>query len=164
MIFCFLFPNYFGNKPNPVHGLYLSTIKITHQNNSTATDIQLKVFTNDLQDVIHNFAPEEFKASDEKQFFYIHQKQIEQYFAQHLICQFNSQNIPIGQASYELKNDVYLVNFILETPKEWKTISIKANYFMELFPMQSNIIHIENGKEKRFGKLSKNSENLKFSF
>lgn len=171
LIFCFLLPNHFGNNANLAHGLYLSTIKITHQNNNpeksgqaTNTDIQLKVFTNDLQDVIHNFAPKQFKASDEKQFFYIHQKQIEQYFSQHLICQINAQNIPIGKATYELKNDVYLINFILTTPKEWKTISIKADYFMELFPTQSNIIHIENGSEKRFGKMSKNADSFELNF
>ncbi|HHH49655.1 MAG TPA: hypothetical protein ENK52_01605 [Saprospiraceae bacterium] len=142
----------------------MSTIKITHQNNKLITDIQLKVFTNDLQDAIHNFAPDEYQPTDTKQFFPVHQKLIEQYFAQHLICQFNAQKIPLSNCTYELRNDVFLINFILETPRAWKKVNIKADYFMELFPSQSNIIHIENGNEKRFGKMTIQASSFNVNF
>jgi hypothetical protein len=63
-----------------------------------------------------------------------------------------------------LHHDVYLLEFIMDCEKVWNNLEIKADYFMELFPTQSNIIQIEYKNEKRFHRLLKDESVFKTKF
>ena len=145
------------------HAIYIGVIDIYHQATKNQTTITIKVFQDDLKDAIKNAAPSKRLATDSL-FFEMHFNNIESYFQQHFQSYINEQLLVLKLKKGERKNDVFWLNFKAKCPEEWQNIKIKANFFMELFPTQSNMLYIQEGEQKRFGRLTKSRESQSFEF
>lgn len=152
----------FHGKSNDSHAIYIGVVQISHVQNRPTAHILIKIFQDDLQDALrHAFG---LKIEKEIDFCVQHRQEIEQYFQRHLKGTINEKKMTLNFEKGEKQNNVYLLNFEIECPETWKSLAIKADFFMELFPAQSNILQVENGLEKRFGRLKKEEEEIRFDF
>lgn len=86
------------------------------------------------------------------------QYEIETYFSSHLSYSINNKSTSLALSHCELNGDAVWFHFEIECPDQWNKVNVKADFLMELFPTQSNIITIYHGEEKRFLRIT--SSNL----
>ena len=169
-ILCYLLsvPPFFGSAENgnivPEHAIYIAVIELSHQPNHDKAELQVKAFTDDLQDVLKNKFRRGFVLADEltqgDDF-----KKTEAYFENHL--KFVINGLP---GSYKLnkitrENDSHWLYFTLNAPRNWQKLEIKADFLMELFPQQSNIFQLKEGEKRLFYRLTidQKSQTITFS-
>jgi len=165
-----LVATFFGGRAIDRHAIYISTIKIHHEEASGTTSIQLKIFSDDLQnDIKHKFSLGELpKKSTLCEFE--KNEWIQQYFAQHLMFWVDDRLLPLQLSDCRIINDVHLISFFIHSPTFWKTLRIKADYLMELYPTQSNVLQLYYTKKtiqtphSYFGRMTNGKEYLEFSF
>ena len=135
------------------HAIYLSILEIEHAASTNTAEVRIKVFTDDMQDALRNFNAT-FVPTNEDEFCQTSPLILSDYFDQHLNIRIN--NIP-GELRFidcQQANDVYWLNFQINCPTTWEQLIIKADFLMELFPSQSNIIHLTNEEKKHFFRLT----------
>jgi len=131
------------------HALYIGVVKINCTEKSNEVFVQ--VFKDDLQDAIRQHEPA-FKAAEDLLFCEQNQEAISHYFNLHLQCHFDDQPAPLRWQKASLVNDSYLFHFQIQTPEQWQKIAVTADFFMELFPSQSNVIQVKKGEVQRYGR------------
>jgi len=142
------------------HAIYISVIKIQHEEGANSADINMRVFNDDLKSILRNKFG--YEAITEKETFCSdYGTYIQRYFEKRFICTINGEVVNFQLSNCERLPEVYQLAFKMDCPKDWKTAEIEADYFMELFPNQSNVLHLENGTIKRFGRTTKGNEVLK---
>ncbi|MEM1124565.1 MAG: DUF6702 family protein [Bacteroidota bacterium] len=145
------------------HGIYISVIKIQHVENESSATVQMRVFADDLKDALRNEFGYE-AVMEQPTFCQDYQQYIHGYFEKGFICTINNAPVAYQLADCARVEDVYQLIFTMDCPTEWTTAKIEAPFFMELFPSQSNIVHLENGTTKRFGRAIKGDELLRIRF
>lgn len=145
------------------HAIYLSTSKMILDENQKEIEIQVKVFSDDLQTaLVHYFNEKEIYAIAD-----IGTKnlpQIKTYFQQHLKLNKINSNIKWAMNLEELNADyqesIYLLTAIYKDHgdeiKNAPVLEIQADYLMEVFPTQSNVIHLIHKGQDFFLRLKKN--------
>jgi len=165
------FLNYSGKSENGAielvknysHAIYISVVEIEHKDLGNNAKIMIKVFTDDFKDAIMNASKKRIdfskgnKCSDNKSV-------IEEYFNKHFKTTINDKLLSISFNSCELNGDSVWLYFDMDCPANWKDISVTADFLMELFPKQSNIVSIYHGNDKRFLRLTLNSITQKVTF
>ncbi len=136
------------------HAVYISVVEITEER------VQVKVFTDDLQNAIRNYDSNYRQVSD-GQFCSENRLLIQRYFQSHLTIKINGQPIVLRYTSASKEGDSYWVSFDMPQMGIWQSIEVTDKHFMELFPTQANIIKIMAGKQ-RFCKLTVNKPDCKF--
>jgi len=147
----------------PIIAIYISVVKVKHEEAQPTATIQMRVFADDLKSILRNKFG--YEAISEKETFcsdYGHY--INRYFKKQLTFIINKEIPTIKLINCERTEEVYQLAFIMDCPTNWDSAQIKANYFMELFPKQSNVFHIEDADIKRFGRATKGNELLKMRF
>ena len=145
------------------HAIYISVIKIQHEKGAETADIHMRVFTDDLKSVLRNKFG--YEAITEKETFCRdYAAYIDRYFKKRFICEVNKEVLDFQLSNCEKAAEVYELIFTMDCPTDWNTAQIEANYFMELFPKQSNVLHLQDGDTKRFGRTTKGNEILKLRF
>ncbi len=147
------------NPTEPDHAIYLSLIEIEQQDGKT--EMVVKVFADDLQDAIRNMDGS-LEIESETLFVQNNYDLVSSYFANHLQLTNTRDSIGYKLTEGELVGDSYQVKFIFEMP--WQKLSIKANYFMELFPTQQNIVIVTSNGLKRSCRLNLQESGCKVSF
>jgi len=109
------------------HAIYISVLEIDDQR------LHVKVFTDNLEDAIRNDA-----------------NSIEGYFQKRIRLQINEQNIPFSLDEVVEEGDSYWISFRVETPGHWHSFYLEADYFMELFPDQINVVKVLYEKTQFF--------------
>ena len=139
------------------HAIYISVTKINHAADQPTATMNMRVFSDDLKSVLRNKYG--FEAiSDKATFCEDYETQMNQYFAKNLICHINQEEVSYYLSKCERLEEVFQLEFTMTCPQKWKTLKIDAPYFMELFPKQSNIVHIESGTKKRMGRTTKGNQ------
>ncbi|MFK7981817.1 MAG: DUF6702 family protein [Saprospiraceae bacterium] len=145
------------------HAIYISVIKIQHEKGAETADLYMRVFTDDLKSVLQNKFG--YEAIREKETFCSdYENYINRYFKKGFICEVNKKALDFQLSNCEKAAEVYELTFEMNCPINWNTAEIEANYFMELFPKQSNVLHLQDGDTKRFGRTTKGNELLKIRF
>ncbi len=160
--------NYSGKSENgPVknfsHAIYISVVEIEHKDLGNNAKIMIKVFTDDFKDAILNAFEKQIDLSDKKSCS-DNKSVIEGYFDKHFKAAINGKPLSISLTSCELNGDSVWLYFDMDCPANWKDISVTADFLMELFPKQSNIVSIYHGNDKRFLRLTLNSITQKVTF
>jgi len=135
--------------PDMDHALYLSLVEVDHKNSGKTAVVKIKVFADDMEDAIMNASkkridflkPTNCESS---------KSEVEAYFANHFGYSINGNWIPLTLTNCEPTGDAIWFYFTIDCPDKWTTVTVKADFLMELFPTQSNIITIYHGEEKRF--------------
>lgn len=145
------------------HALYLSTSKMVLDENQKEIEIQIKVFSDDLQTaLIHH--------SNEKKIDAIadigtkNLPQIKSYFQKHLKLNKINSNLKwamnLEEISADYQESIYLLTAIYkdhsDETKNALVFEIQADYLMEIFPTQSNVIHLSYKEQDFFLRLKKN--------
>ncbi len=149
------------------HALYIGVIQIEHQEDTALSTMDIKVFSDDLQNALKNEfdwkqLPKVSVACD------AHTNAIEQYFQNHLTISINKEPISITLQDCTNNTEVYILSYTLSTPKKWETLTLKADFLMELFPTQTNVLQVQyqSAKSKTmqpfFGKMVKRQYQLEF--
>lgn len=132
-----------GNIPQPMpdHAFYIAVIEIQHDTHSGHADLTVKVFSDDMQDALRNTwqGKEPFET---KQACTDYAEHLAAYFATHMSLQINGDPTPFHLNACEEVGDTYQLAFTLDCPEEWNALSITADFLMELFPTQSQMVHI----------------------
>lgn len=137
------------------HAIYLSVIDIKVDSANQVADVSVKVFTDDLQDAVRNFGAS-VQASEE-QFPAANVEIITKYFQEHLRISVNQELRPLTYVSARKENDAYFIDFAISIDVELKSVEVLADYFMELFPTQSNVVKMDMNSEKSFARLTKDN-------
>ena len=138
------------------HAIYVSVLEVEQGS------IMVKVFANDLEDAIFNYAQQRLSlvsgdCSKGKALF-------TSYFRDHLVIKIDGKEQKYSYQSCEV-NDISLwLTFEFSSPAVWKEVEITADYLIELFPTQSNVVSISYQTEKRMFRLTKGAitETIKF--
>ena len=145
------------------HALYISVVKIEHKTGAATAKIHMRVFTDDLKSVLRNKFG--YEAIREKETFCTdYENYINRYFEKQFICSINDGQTSFKLADCERTDEVYQLTFEMDCPETWTTAQINAGFFMELFPKQSNVLNVEDGTTKRFGRATKGNKILKIRF
>lgn len=153
----------FPKESGPSHALYLGTIQLKHEAGEDHAHMHIKVFSDDLQSAIRN-ASADFQIGPLSNLFEKNEALIKAYFRQHTNIIINGQLTTPTLSKWDQQNDVHLLTFELSCPTQWQEVEFKANFFMELFPTQSNVVSIMNGEHRQFARLNKQKSNCQAKF
>lgn len=150
------------------HAIYLSTLTLSDEipGATPGTPIlTVRVFSDDLRDAIRNAFPDQQSVSEET-LCAQHRDQVNAYFSKHLILKTEtrqatqSTHSSLSASSEEMQisliltemsreSDVITVSWFASLPKGCKTLTIKADYLMELFPTQTQMVTVKlNGSQQ----------------
>lgn len=146
------------------HAIYIGVVQVEHRQGEKTAQIKVKVFEDDLRDAVRAAFPDEYRPGPIADFCTTHRVQIERYFRQHLQCRINNKPAGLQFISGRLEQDVYLLQFSFSCPEQWESSSIQADFFMELFPTQSNVLHLQHRQEKRFTRLTRQQPGVTYEW
>jgi len=150
-------------KPVDDHALYIGVIQIDHKNLGLTAGVNVKVFADDLQSALRNAFPA-YEPAAQDSFCAKNGKSIKDYFAGHLQVGINGIAASMSLKDCHRENDVYWLTFDMPCPHKWEIVTISADFFMELFPTQSNVVNVMYGEEKRYFRLTKRQSSGKVEF
>ena len=148
--------------PRTNHALYVSVLEIEKDRSSEKASIMVKIFSDDLEDAIFNHAQQRLDLQgvncDQGETY------INNYFNDHLKLSIDGKEQSYSYLSCEV-NDISLwLTFEFTTSTSWNEVEITADYLIELFPTQSNVVSITYHSEKRMFRLTKGSTTETISF
>ena len=145
------------------HAIYISVIDIQHDLSKDYASLVIKVFTDDFEDALYNHSDKRLQMSKVGECD-SNKEIIEPYFREHLQMQVNGKSVIYQFESCEINDDSIWLTFSMTCMRDWNDFRIKADYFMELFPAQTNVVNLHEGAEKRFLKLSMDSKEGRIDF
>ncbi len=145
------------------HAIYIAVVQLEHQPDNITANLQVKVFTDDLQDALKNKFHQEIKLinvseSGEEA------KKIAAYFAAHLKFEINGQQVSYQLQRITVENDAHWFNFTLKGPRKWDKLDVTADFLMELFPKQSNIFQVNEGDKTLYYRLTIGQKSRSITF
>lgn len=145
------------------HAIYLSVAEVVHEPNRNHAEIKIKVFTDDMEDALSNLVESRITLISEKD-CEANKLNIEAYFTKHFTFSVDNKLLNLSYTQSELLPDAVWIQFRINCPAQWSKVEVKADYLMELFPTQSNVVSITYNGEKRFSNFtrSKTQESFKF--
>ena len=125
------------------HALYLSVLTVGID--KEIVDVTVKVFNDDFNDAIKNFTQLEITSVDSSQLHVMNS-----YFENHLIVDTSCDTILLKCVSVHSIGDSYSIRMNGKLSQGCNLEMIQADYLLELFPTQKNILHLEYAGEKKF--------------
>ena len=144
------------------HAIYVSVLEIVSPAVNGKGSLKVKVFANDLEDAIFNQVQQrpDLLSGDCSQVNVL----LSNYFKAHLTFKIDGREQVYSFVSCEV-NDISLwLTFEFASPKIWREVEITADYLMELFPTQSNVVSITYQTEKRMFRLTNDTTTETVSF
>ncbi|MEQ9403118.1 MAG: hypothetical protein RIM99_06015 [Cyclobacteriaceae bacterium] len=141
------------------HAIYISVVEI----NCNSTTMKIKVFADDLRDVLRNYS-DQYVRVPLSELAESNELLIDAYFNEKLEITINGEKIRTKLTGAKEENDAYFLLFSLEVRSDWKSMSIKGDYFAEVFADQSNVFTIECSGERLFARLTKTQPEQSFTF
>lgn len=143
------------------HAIYVSVMEVIYVGDNKGT-LKLKLFADDLEDAIYNQVSKRYDLLGGE--CTLAKNDISNYLQEHLELMIDNRRAKLNFVGCEL-NDISLwTSFEFQTSSEWNSVSIKADYLMELFPTQSNVVSLTKGEEKRMFRLLKGDVQKTISF
>ncbi len=137
---------------NPSHAIYLSLTEVEMAEG--AFNFKMKVFSDDLRDALKNHQPNTYKPSNLQEFFSLNKDLANQYFGEHFQLSTGGKQQALQVKGAIIEGDAHFINFSCAVPKDFKELTIKADFFMELFPTQINVVKVKNGAQIQYLKFS----------
>lgn len=149
--------------PADDHAIYLSVVEVAHAANAATASVKVKVFKDDISDAVSNMFSQHVSLDNDITLDEVSQK-VTGYFEKHLQLYLNGQPITLRLKQLEPMSDAVWFHFEANCPQRWEELTVQADYLMELFPTQQNVLSVTQGDQKRFANLvkSKPTETIKF--
>ena len=132
----------------PHHAIYLSVTELNLVEKKPI-DFTVKVFSDDLQDALRNFNTK-YQTADIGSFFFINESIAVAYFNEHFIISAGTIQIDYTLLSHSIESDAHFITFRLDQTIWPKNFMLKADFLMELFPTQKNIVKIRQGDNIKY--------------
>lgn len=145
------------------HAIYIGVIQVLHDASAASAEVNVKVFTDDMQNALRN-AFKNYEVIPEERICARQQELLAAYFAEHLTFDVNGTGVEMNLKSCTKENDVYWLTFDISCPPQWSKLRVEADFFMELFPTQSNMVSLHHGGERRFFRLTKGAAEQEIVF
>ncbi len=155
-ICCLLGLAFTQEKLHPAHALYLSMTEIELSADGTG-NIEVKVFSDDLQNALRNYSSA-YQPADLENFFDKNKGLAGQYFRTHLRLLLNEDTVKYQLVDYDIESNAHFITFHFTTPPDALSLSLEADFFMELFPTQNNVIKVNKAGEQYYYKFTKPSQ------
>ncbi len=123
------------------HAIYIGMVSVTYH--PVQTEIKVKVFQDDFRDALRN------AFGYQKVINELNEEHVASYLKKHLKFTINAEEQATHFQDIESINEIYLITFKMHTPEDWETLEVDADFLMELFPAQSNVIQVRYGEESR---------------
>ena len=142
------------------HAIYVSVLEI--EKVDERGQIRIKIFADDLEDAIYNSSQKriDLLKGDCSQ----NKILVSEYFANHLQLTLDGTNVDYKFISCEVNDISIWFNYDFTSMTTWSELEVKADYLMELFPTQSNVVSINNQGQKKMFRLVKGDEFKTISF
>lgn len=135
---CLTAPGKTVTKPN--HAIYLSMTEIELRPGEKGV-IQIKVFSDDLQNALKNYS-HTYQSAGLNQYFEKNRGLAERYFQTHFRLSMNQKKVDFWLSDFRIENDAHFITFHFKAIPNLTTISLEADFFMELFPTQTNVVKV----------------------
>ena len=146
--------NVLGLTHNTNHAIYISVAKVRFNTLENEVSISLKVFTNDLEDAIHNSTGKREKVLGRSDFKEL-SKIIEKYVNEKVEIHLDGKQVSLQVDSCENIGDTTWIYLKGESRSFDHSIRIKNQVLFEVFDTQKNIIEIDYADEKYYYNLTK---------
>ncbi len=134
------------------HAIYIGVIDVIY--NEDKASMELKVFSDDLRDIIRNY--DEGYIHGELNDFHIQNRMlVDRYFTEKIQIEMNGNEFRLELKQIEKEGDVHRIYFDMDVPNVLEKLELTTDFFTELFPTQTNIVNLTYNGEKYFGKLTK---------
>jgi hypothetical protein len=147
----------------PEHAIYISVLELNREATSTTATLSVKVFSDDLQDVIRNYEANYIRKSTD-QFVEANKLVITDYFRTNLNLRINGKTTNLRFQKSEMEGGAYFIYFLMDAEGPWRKLDLNGDYFSELFPEQSNILKVNSGQKKFHTRLTKSSPSYAITF
>lgn len=129
------------------HAIYVSVLEVKQGS------IMVKVFADDLEDAIFNQAQQrpDLLSGNCNQ----NKILISNYFEKHLMIKIDGKEQGYRYLACEVNDISIWLTFDFTSLSSWGEVEITADYLMELFPTQSNVVSITYQTEKKMFRLTK---------
>ncbi len=154
IILCAIIFGQLGMINSSDHAIYLSTLEINIS--ETKSDVVIKVFENDLRDALRAHFNRRIDTTSQ-----VFEIDVNAYLNAHLSIIFDNKKVTPFVSKVELVGESYQVFMLMEHVRPYQKIEINADYFMELFPTQQNVLHISNNGKKQYYIFKKGNEKYK---
>ncbi|MDX1476513.1 MAG: DUF6702 family protein [Saprospiraceae bacterium] len=142
-----------GFLPPGDHAFYVSVIEVRHIDQVPSATITVKVFSDDLQTALRQARGDVDPAL--ANLCLTEADAIRSYFAEHLQVKINDQLLSLTHTSCGFEGDAHQIQFTAGCPEQWSHLEIHADYFMEVYPTQMQMVHINEHGENYTLRLSK---------
>jgi|GEM_PF-1162508 len=147
---------------DPNHALYLSITDM--EISESKADFKVKVFSDDLRDALKSYRPSEYKPADMQRYFSLNQDLANNYFEEHFLLWAGEKKLALQVKGATIENDAHFINFSCSIPQNLKELRVKADFFMELFPTQTNVVKVKSGAQVQYLKFNMPVVPQKLSF
>lgn len=144
------------------HNIHLAQVNIKNIPQSTFSSVEIKMFADDFRDALQNYFPKKRFIANET--LCEQHQQITKYITKHFYCKINQKKCKLVFQSCTFRDGMYALSFNFTTPRSWTSVKIKADFLMEIFPKQSNIISLNYNQEKWFERVQKGKETIEWEF
>ena len=145
------------------HAFYVSVVEVKHVAHTTEAELTIKVFSDDMQDALRN-ASESDSVLELQEICNAHQEDVNTYFGSHISVHVNDSLGFMELTECEEVGDTYRFRFTMDCPAKWNEIKIYADFLMELFPTQSQMIYVTHGDHTATLRLTANRKSQTISF
>ena len=151
--------NVFGIANNTNHAIYISVAKVSFNPLENEVSISLKVFTNDLEDAIHNDTGKREKVIGRSDFTDL-SGVIGEYLNKKMGIHLDGKRVSLQVDSCENIGDTTWIYLKGETGSFDQSIRIENYVLFEVFDTQKNIVEIEYSDEKYYYSLTKDESEV----
>jgi len=138
---------------NPTHAVFLSLTE--GEVAGRVIHFRVKVFSNDLQDALKNHSPSEYTPADLNQFFSLNEDVAKNYFEEHFQLWIDKESLALHLEEFDIEGDAHFISFRASIPEHLKELTVKASFFMELFPTQINVVKVKKGAQLKYLRFDK---------
>lgn len=100
----------------------------------------------------------EFKKVSGNEFCNAQFSLIERYFSNHFQIKINEELQVLNFQSCRKEKEIFWLKFEISDTENWESVEVFADFFMELFPDQSNVVSVYFGEKMGHCRLVKNYE------
>lgn len=147
---------------SPSHAFYVSITDFSFQAEKRILGVQVKIFTNDLEDDIRNLSGKAIKLQDGIDA--VECKRIHEYLLQRMEIRVDGQVLVLDDLVCNIEGDAVFTVFEKELKQSPKQLQIKSEVLLDLFPTQANIVRLKNKQRTKTLKLTKQKLKGELSF
>lgn len=148
--------------PAPEHAIYISVIEVRHLAGANTATMQVKMFTDDLHIAVSNALGDSFRT--EMYAMCDALPQVTVYLRDHLKVHINSEAVALETPTCTLEGEAHHLEFILSCPAYWETMDIAADLFMEIYPTQAQMVHVNDNGDNYTLRLTKRKPSKSITF